>query len=209
MARRGAETLARSALLRRAGGRVDRGAERSPHRDGGRADAARAAVHEHGFAGLQPAPLEDVRPDGEERLGEGGRLDHGEAAWHGKALHGRGRAVLGVPAARDERAHRIAHAPVARRRADGHDRARHLETRRVRSAGRRRVLPCRCIRSGRFTPAAATRISTSPAPMPGTGCGRGSSTSGPPGARIAMAVIDAGGCPVTGTAARWWESGTR
>ena len=51
----------------------------------------------------------------------------------------------------------------------------------------------RCSTSGRLTPAAPTRISTSPGP----GCGTaaldgGTSTSGPPGALIATAVIIVG-----------------
>ncbi len=50
----------------------------------------------------------------------------------------------------------------------------------------------RCITSGRFTPAAATFTSTSRGPGAGTGRSCGTSTSGPPGERIAMAVIWAG-----------------
>src|SRR5262245_55438471 len=43
--------------------------------------------------------------------------------------------------------------------------------------------------SGRFTPAAATLISTSSAPIDGTGRSTGVRTSGPPGSRIATAII--------------------
>src|SRR4051812_35705975 len=43
--------------------------------------------------------------------------------------------------------------------------------------------------SGRFTPAAATRISTSPAPGCGTGRSTGCSTSGPPASAGSMAII--------------------
>ena len=46
--------------------------------------------------------------------------------------------------------------------------------------------------SGRLTPAAATVTSTSPAPGTGTGRSSGTSTSGPPGARIAIAVMRGG-----------------
>src|SRR5690349_14984613 len=50
----------------------------------------------------------------------------------------------------------------------------------------------RCNTSGRLTPAAATRISTSPGPGCGTGRVCGCKTSGPPGSLMAMAVISAG-----------------
>ncbi len=50
----------------------------------------------------------------------------------------------------------------------------------------------RCITSGRFTPAAATRTSTSVGPGFGTGRVSGMSTSGPPGFGIAIAVIVSG-----------------
>src|SRR5579863_5514004 len=47
----------------------------------------------------------------------------------------------------------------------------------------------RCITSGRLTPAAATLTRISPAPGVGTGRASGVRTSGPPGVRIAIAVI--------------------
>src|SRR5215471_6643923 len=50
----------------------------------------------------------------------------------------------------------------------------------------------RCITSGRLTPAAATLTRISPGPGAGTGRCSGTSISGPPGARIAMAVMAAG-----------------
>src|SRR3989344_1925304 len=50
----------------------------------------------------------------------------------------------------------------------------------------------RCSTSGRLTPAAATRISTSPGPGRGTGRVSGTKTSGPPGALIAMARMLSG-----------------
>ncbi len=52
--------------------------------------------------------------------------------------------------------------------------------------------PSRCIRSGRLTPAASTRISTSPAPIAGIALVTGFSTSGPPGVLISITVIDCG-----------------
>src|SRR6185503_4204169 len=49
--------------------------------------------------------------------------------------------------------------------------------------------PCRCMMSGRLTPAAATLIRTSRAPMAGRGRSTGVSTWGPPGSRIAIAIM--------------------
>src|SRR5688500_5044414 len=50
-------------------------------------------------------------------------------------------------------------------------------------------MPMRCITSGRLTPAASTRISTSPAAGSGTGRSTGSSISGPPGRSGSIAII--------------------
>src|SRR5262245_19035496 len=50
----------------------------------------------------------------------------------------------------------------------------------------------RCITSDRLTPAAATLTRISPAPGCGTGRSSGTRTSGPPGARMAMAVMREG-----------------
>src|SRR5436190_9804804 len=49
-------------------------------------------------------------------------------------------------------------------------------------------LPRRCMTSGRFTPAAATLISTSPADGAGRGRSTGTNTSGSPGSRISIAI---------------------
>src|ERR1700730_4332899 len=48
-------------------------------------------------------------------------------------------------------------------------------------------LPCRCMMSGRLTPAAATRMRTSPARGSGTGRSTSRSTSGPPNPAISIA----------------------
>jgi hypothetical protein len=52
--------------------------------------------------------------------------------------------------------------------------------------------PLRCITSGRFTPAARTRTRISLGPGAGTGRSSGTSTSGPPGLLIPMAVMRLG-----------------
>ena len=50
----------------------------------------------------------------------------------------------------------------------------------------------RCMTSGRFTPAAMTFTRISPSPGEGTGALVATRTSGPPGSRMAMHVIDFG-----------------
>jgi hypothetical protein len=50
-------------------------------------------------------------------------------------------------------------------------------------------LPVRCSTSGRFTPLAATRISTSPAPATGAGRSASRNTSGAPKEVISMAFM--------------------
>src|SRR4026209_137265 len=86
--------------------------ERGRQRDRGRADAAGAAVDEDRLARLQFAALEDVGPDGEERLGDARRLDRLEALRDRQALlvwnGGTGR----VAATREERADPIADRPA-------------------------------------------------------------------------------------------------
>src|SRR5262245_39847654 len=52
--------------------------------------------------------------------------------------------------------------------------------------------PMRCMTSGRLTPAAATLTSNSASPGCGTGRSCGTSTLGPPGAEMAIAVMRAG-----------------
>ena len=140
-----AQALARGALVPRAGGRDHAGAERAGQLDRGRADPARAAVHQHPFPGLQAAVLEEVRPHREERLGDRGGVDGVEAARDRQALGARHGGVLGVAAAGNERrdavARRERRAVGPRRlRAGRHDGAGQLETRDVGGSGRRRVL---------------------------------------------------------------------
>ena len=98
-----------------------------------------AAVDEKFFAGFQTAALEDVVPDGEERLRNGGGFDEGErvglfdAAWLGSD------GIFGVAAAIDQRQDCVTlretlHA-VSKRR----DHARNFETRKLRVTFGRRI----------------------------------------------------------------------
>ena len=135
----GAEPLARRALLGRPGGREYSRPARLRQLNRGRADAARPAVHQDRFARLQASPLEDVRPDGEERLRNRRRRDQIHAARDRQTLRRRRRTKLRVAASRHERAHRVAHAPVVHVGAERHDGARDLETGNIGRAGRRRI----------------------------------------------------------------------
>ena len=96
----GAEGARRFALFIRADGRQHVGAECLGELDGGHADAARAAVDQKFFASLQAAALEDVVPDGEERLGDGGRFDEREGVRLLDAAQLGSDGIFGVAAAR-------------------------------------------------------------------------------------------------------------
>ena len=134
-----AQSLARRALLGGPGGGQDPGPGGAPELDRRGADAAGSPVDEERLPPGEPAPLEDVRPDREEGLGEGRGLNRREAARDGQALGSRGQAVLGVASAGDEGAGLVAHLPALDAVADGHDRPRHLEPGDVGRAGRGRV----------------------------------------------------------------------
>ena len=136
-----AESLAGRALFRRPGRREHARTERPRQLNRRRADAARPAMDEQRFAGLQTAALEDVGPDREERLGERRAADGGHPRGDRQTLRRGRHAELGVSAAGDERADRVADVPVGYVGADRVDRAGDLEPGDVRRAGRRRVLP--------------------------------------------------------------------
>ena len=129
----------RRGLLGSAHGGEHRGAERLGELDRRRADAARAAMDQHALAGLELAALEEVVPDGEVVLRQRRGVQHVEALRRRQALRRRHGAVLGVGAARRQRAHRIADLPARDAVAERRDRAGGLEARQVRRARRRRI----------------------------------------------------------------------
>ena len=135
----GAERAHRLGLVFGAHRRQHRGAERLGELDRRRADAARAAMDQHAFAGLELPALEEVVPDGEVVLRQRRRAQHVEPLRWRQALRRRRRAVLGVGAARRERADRIAQLPPRDPCAQCRDSARGLEARQVRRARRRRI----------------------------------------------------------------------
>ena len=183
----GAERLAGPALLVGAGRGEHLGAEcpRQLNRRG--ADPARAAVDQETFARTQPAAVEDVRPHGEERLGNRRGLDQAQRSGNRQALHGRHGAELGIAASRGEGAHAIPCAPAGHIRAHGRNRSGDFESRHVRDArGRGIESPAlqniRTIDTGR-------RDADEHIAGAGTGAGRSASarTSGPPGRTIVTA----------------------
>ena len=136
----GAEPLAGGALVVGAGSGEDRGAECARQLDGGRADAARAAVDEHRLAFREPAAIEEVGPDREERLGNRRRLSRPEPVVAAAAPAVPVRRSTRVTPARDERAHVVALAPSRDVRANGRDRAGDFEAGEVRHARGRWIL---------------------------------------------------------------------
>ncbi len=92
----------RRAFLRTAASDDDLDIERIAQCDRHGADAAGPAMDEHGVTRLCAAALEQVRPDGEQRLGQRRRLDHRQAIGNDQALRDRCEAIFGVTTARDE-----------------------------------------------------------------------------------------------------------
>ena len=134
------ESAARLALLVRPGGRICGRSECARELDRGRADPAGAAVDQHPLARPEAAAVEQVRPDGEVGLRDRGCGRRVHAGWHRQALPRRSRAVLGVPAAGDQRADAVPGPPSPARRRFRH-RSGHLEAGQVGRPGRRRILP--------------------------------------------------------------------
>ena len=95
----GTQLQAGLALGVAAGGGQHRGAEGLGQLDGRHADAAGAALHQQGLAGLQASAIEHVAPDGKEGLGQRRGLDVRQAIGHRQALANRCHAQLAVAAA--------------------------------------------------------------------------------------------------------------
>ncbi len=151
----GAETLARAALAVGACRGKDGRAERPRELNGGRADPARAPVDEHALAFRELAALEEIGPDREERFRNRRGFARSEPVGQRERLRRRRHAVLRVATARHERAHCVPDVPPRDVGTDGRDGAGNLETRDVRCAGRRRILPqplqdVRTIHTGRL-----------------------------------------------------------
>ena len=148
----GPELHARRALGRRSGGGEDARPEQAGELDGRRPDAARSAVHEQRFARLQPAAIDDVGPDRGVGLRQRGRVDQGNARRQRQALRRRRHAVLGVPAAGEQRADLVAHRRIGHALPDRRDGSGHFQPRDVGSAGGRRVVALALHRVGPIDP---------------------------------------------------------
>ncbi len=136
----GAEREAAGAFFGTAGGDDDPGAKRLGQLDRRRTDARSPAVDQRPFAGGEVAALEEIRPDGEVRLGDCRALDEGEAARQGQGVglvHG---GELGIAAAGDECDHGIADGVSRRVGSKGRDLAGDLQAEHVGRAGWRRVV---------------------------------------------------------------------
>src|SRR6516162_9760076 len=144
------------------------------------------------FAGGEPAALKHVVPDRENGFRDRGGLDHRQARRHRQCVILEGEAVFGVAAADHKRDDLIAKLPAPDPAPDLHDFAGDFQAWNFGGAFGRGIAALRCMTSGRFTPAAMTFTRISPSPGEGTGALVATRTSGPPGSRMAMHVIDFG-----------------
>ena len=135
----GAEPEAGLALRLRARRHEDPRAAGAGELDRGGADPRRAAVNEQAFARLEPAAIEDVGPDREEGLAEPRRRDHVERRRHRQRVRRGGQRVLGIAAARQQRADLVADLPFRDARPHCRDLAGGLEPGQVGGVRRRGV----------------------------------------------------------------------
>ena len=134
-----AQLSAFRAFFGRSGRREDARAEFAGELDGGRADAARAAMDQEALPGPEVSALEHVGPDREKGLRQGRGLDHAELARDGQALWARGEAEFGIAPASQQGRHLVSDLPTGDVRADRHDLACDLQTRQIAGARRRGI----------------------------------------------------------------------
>jgi hypothetical protein len=84
--------------------------------------------------------LEHIRVHGENRLGQGGGVNHVEAVGDGQGVAGVDHGVLGVAAAAQQGADLVADLPASGAPFSDHDLAGDLQAQGHRRAGRRRVI---------------------------------------------------------------------
>ena len=117
------------------------GAIRPGQLNGDRADPARAAVHQEGLTGGEPAHLEHVGIHGAGGLGQRRRVHDADPVRDGQHLPGGDRDLFRVAAARHQRADVITWLPSGHLRPDGLDPAGAFHPRIGRSTRRRWVQP--------------------------------------------------------------------
>jgi len=133
-----AELSAGCALLLRAGGGVDRGAEGVGELDGRGADAAGAPMDENALLWLKGSGLKDVGPDREIGLGDARGFFDAEPRGDGEAVSSRCEAVVGVASTGDQGAYAVARLPAGHG-IRGDDNAGHLQAEDRGRSGRRRI----------------------------------------------------------------------
>ena len=144
----GAEIAARCQLCLRTRGHAHRGAGVAGELDGRRADAARAAVNQHGLARGQPRLHEHVDVGGEEHLRQPAALGEAQRVRERHQVARISRHRLRVAAAAEYGVHPVADREPLRLRADCRHLAGHLQTQVGRRAGRR-IIPAAPLRQVR------------------------------------------------------------
>ncbi len=124
-------------------------------------------MDETGFAWLQVSDIEDVRPDGEDCLRQGRRLDEAQALGDRQGMTGVGAGILGIAAARKQGGDRIALAPAQRALPDLSHLAGDLQTHGLGRARRRRIVAQPLEHVGAVHPGRLHRDQD----LPGTGLG--------------------------------------
>ncbi len=127
------------AFVVRSAGDDDGDAEQPAQRDRHGADAAGAAMDQYRIAIDRIGALEQIGPHGEQRFRQGRGFDHVVAQRHRQALDRRSDRILGIAAARDQRADRLAHQRRIMVVAHRDDRAGHFQPRNRRGTGRWRI----------------------------------------------------------------------
>ena len=96
-------------------------------------------MHQHGFAGLQPARLEHIGPDGEDGFGQGGGLGEVEPIWNRQHVTGVDHGVFRIAAAAQQGADPVAQAPARDAVAQRVDLARDFKPQNAGRTGWRRI----------------------------------------------------------------------
>jgi hypothetical protein len=133
----GADLLRAGAFLGAAAGDDHRHVEGLAELDGGGADPAGAAVNQDRLTLARPAALEHIVPDGEERFRDSRRLIERQARGHRQAQRGIGQAIVGIAAARHQRADLLAQQRLIHALAQRDDFARNFQSGNRRGARRR------------------------------------------------------------------------
>ena len=136
---RTAEALADAGLVGAAGGESTRRSPRGCELNGGRSDAAGAAVDQDGVAGLATASVEQVGPHRKKCLRYGRRLDHAQVLGNRQAQGRRRHRVFGISAARQQGGDLVSERDAGNAGTDRDNFPGDLESGNVGRAGRRRV----------------------------------------------------------------------